>query len=133
MSCTTTCYLFSDQYTGDEYMFNLIYPTQLQAVKELISRAKNLPSIQYLVLFGSSITPACGHESDIDLLVIADQFDEEYSLLTPLRKGISKPMDIIPETLSHFKRCAQEGNTIYNEILQKGIVIYERTPQTCQV
>ena len=127
MAQTVTCYQFSTQYTGREACLNLVYYTQVEAVRELIRRSESIPQIQYIVLFGSSITPACGQESDIDILVIADTYDEEYSIIQRLRKGIKKPIDIIPETLEHFKEAMTQGNSLYREISEKGIMIYERT------
>lgn len=126
MSNTITYYQFSTKYTGSESCLNLIYYTQVDVVRELLHRSKSIPQIQYLILFGSSITLGYGQESDIDLLVIADDYDEDYSIIKTLRHGIKKPMDIIPETLDHFKSTLASGNSLYQEIKEKGLMIYER-------
>ncbi|MGL4737804.1 MAG: nucleotidyltransferase domain-containing protein [Cellulosilyticaceae bacterium] len=127
MAHTITCYQFSKQYSGIETCLNYIYYTQVDAVREIIHRAQSIPEIQYIILFGSSITLGCGQDSDIDLLVIADCYDEDFSIIKKLRQSIAKPMDILPETLSHFKSTIASGNTLYNEIKQKGLIIYERS------
>lgn len=127
MEETIRYYQFSNQYKDKEACLNFIYYTQVESVKQLLKNCKEIPRIKYLILFGSSLTLACGQASDIDLLVIADSYDEEYTILKVLRQGIKKPMDIIPETVENFKSAAKEGNSLYNEILEKGLMIYERT------
>ncbi len=128
MTTTITCYEFSNHYTDFYKSLNYVYYTQVESTKLLMEHAKELPSIRYLILFGSSITLGCGEESDLDVLVIADEYDENLSLLRALRKGIKKPIDFIPETIDHFKECVTSGHELYTEIFQKGLIIYERTP-----
>jgi len=81
-----------------------------------------------VILFGSMTTGDVHEWSDIDLVVIKDtklpflqRIDKIYQLLHP-RVGT----DIIVYTPEEFKRMSEERIFIRDEILGKGIVIYER-------
>lgn len=132
MTVTIKCYQFSTEYKDFYKPLNYVYYTQVESVRCIMERAKEIPSIKYLILFGSSITLGCGEESDLDILVLADEeYDDNLTLLRTLRKGIKKPIDFIPETPGHFKECMEKGNELYDKIIKKGLVIYERTSETC--
>ena len=133
MTSTIKCYEFSTNYEGFYKPLNYVYYTQVASTKLLMEHARELPSIRYLILFGSSITLGCGEESDLDVLVLADGYDESLSLLRSLRRGIKKPIDFIPETVEHFKECVKSGHELYNEIFKKGLIIYEGTSQARQI
>jgi predicted nucleotidyltransferase len=81
-----------------------------------------------IILFGSMATGVIHEWSDIDLVIIKEtdlpflrRLDEVYQLLHP-RVGT----DIIVYTPDEFKSMSEERIFIRDEILGKGVVIYER-------
>ncbi|SFI01167.1 Nucleotidyltransferase domain-containing protein [Selenomonas ruminantium] len=46
---------------------NRIFPTQQEAVAEMIEVCKKIPNIRKIIIFGSSVTPECNPWSDIDI------------------------------------------------------------------
>lgn len=75
-----------------EYFNNceFIYPTQQKKVKKMLDYLSSNPNVKSITLFGSSITPNCTIDSDIDIYVeiknneklINQYFDFSYDLWT---------------------------------------------------
>lgn len=64
-------YLFHQVLPEEKRFLNCqyIHPLKQRALSETVSKAKDFPSVSYLVVFGSTITERCWDGSDIDLVV----------------------------------------------------------------
>ena len=92
-----------------------IYPIQQKKVKTLLDEIKNNQYVKKIVIFGSSVTPACHIGSDVDVYVELD-------------KNISKK-DLISDSLNFVYDLWTNymvDERLLNEINEKGLVVYER-------
>ena len=79
-----------------------------------------------IIVFGSHVTGANRDDSDLDLLVIADGFEqmdlwERMTLLGRARVGITRPMEILGITPGEADSLGT-GSFIKEEVLEKGLV-----------
>ena len=79
-----------------------------------------------IIVFGSHATGAFREDSDLDLQVIADGFEqmdlwERMTLLGRSRTGITRPMEILGITPSEAGSLGT-GSFIKEEVLEKGLV-----------
>ena len=83
--------------------------------------------VERLILFGSHATGKAGEDSDIDLVVISDDFKnmdlwERLCLLGRARTGIKRPMEILGFTEEEL--AAQPiGSFIGDEVKPKGVIV----------
>lgn len=80
-----------------------------------------------IIVFGSYASGQQSEDSDLDLLVIAPQFEgmdlwERMSLLGRARVGIARPMEILGITPSEAED-PDIGSFIRNEVLEKGLLV----------
>lgn len=83
--------------------------------------------VKKIVLYGSFATRNITENSDIDLVVISDDFKnldiwERLCLLGRARIGIGKPMEILGYTDKEFN-SKRKGSFIFDEVKLKGIEI----------
>jgi predicted nucleotidyltransferase len=83
--------------------------------------------VKKIILYGSYASGNAKNESDIDLLVVSDDFEkmdlwERLSLLGRARMGIKRPMEILGFTEEEFK-AEQRGTFIGDEIKTKGVEV----------
>jgi predicted nucleotidyltransferase len=98
-------------------------------VDEFVRRAvgKYKDRIDEIILFGSVARGEAGEESDIDILVIGDASLEElvdisFPILLEEGEIISaKNMD-----KGHFDFLVREGYSFIRNVLEEGVVLYER-------
>ena len=93
---------------------NKIFPTQQEAVAEMIEVCKKIPNIRKIIIFGSSVTPRCNPESDIDIYF-----------------ETVKEMNKWPSIGSHTVVFDKWDNftvdkNLYDEIMKTGVLVYER-------
>ena len=93
---------------------NKIFPTQQEAVAEMIEVCKKIPNIRKIIIFGSSVTPRCTPESDIDIYF-----------------ETAKEMNKWPSIGSHTVVFDKWDNftvdkNLYDEIMKTGVLVYER-------
>ena len=81
---------------------------------------EKFPVIQKMVVFGSSITNECSQESDIDICLFTD-YDASNPVFFQIYGNLPLVMDDICDILL-FKKLTGK---IKDEILEKGIVVYE--------
>lgn len=84
--------------------------------------------VKKIILYGSHASGNARSESDIDLLVVSDDFEkmdlwERLSLLGRARMGIKRPMEIIGFTEKEFK-AEQRGTFVGDEIKTKGVEVF---------
>ncbi|MDA8335015.1 MAG: nucleotidyltransferase domain-containing protein [Peptococcaceae bacterium] len=91
-------------------------------------RTKNI-RVEKVILYGSYANGKADKDSDIDLAIISpdfgnDSFDEAL-MLRKLTRGID--LDISPRPYSEKQfRTATKGDFLYDEIIRKGKIVYER-------
>lgn len=83
--------------------------------------------VQKIVLYGSCTSGNAKEESDIDLVVVSDDFKEmdlweRLCLLGRARIGIKRPMEILGLTKEEFV-AKRSGTFIGDEIKAKGVEV----------
>ena len=83
--------------------------------------------VKKIILYGSHAKGKAGEHSDIDLIVVSDDFKdmdiwERMCLLGCARMGIKRPMEILGFTQDEFE-AEQKGSFIVDEIKSKGVEI----------
>ena len=83
--------------------------------------------VKKIILYGSYASGNAKNESDIDLLVVSDDFEkmdlwERLSLLGSARMGIKRPMEILGFTEEEFK-AEQRGTFVGDEVKTKGVEV----------
>ncbi len=81
-------------------------------------------SVDELWVFGSAVTQYCRPDSDLDVCVIGDSITKEdrKTLAHAPRYG----MDLINTTHPEFDRESLEKGSIFNEIKNKGLLVYKK-------
>lgn len=80
-----------------------------------------------IILYGSHASGKAGKDSDIDLVVVSNDFKnmdlwERLRLLGRARMGIKRPMEILGFTEEEFA-AKTSGSFIGDEVKPKGVVI----------
>jgi predicted nucleotidyltransferase len=83
--------------------------------------------VKKIILYGSHASGEAKEDSDIDLLVVSDDFKnmdlwERLCLLGRARMGIKRPMEILGLTEKEFAETPI-GSFIGDEVKPKGIVV----------
>ena len=88
-----------------------IHPIQQERIEKIIDALKEYDSVKKIIVFGSSVTPRCTYESDIDLYVelSKEEHVNSYSIDCPVDFWTN--FTVAPEML--------------NEIQSKGVVVYD--------
>jgi uncharacterized protein len=104
---------------------------------ESIVRELKRPEIEKVILFGSFASGTAHPDSDIDLMVITthdtipqsfrermDLFNLVYEYLRKI--AMNTPIDLIVYSKRMFQELIDSQNMFSKEIMQKGIVLYEK-------
>jgi uncharacterized protein len=94
-------------------------------------------NIQKVILFGSFAYGNPGPNSDVDLLVVTDDryipesFKEKINLKVRISRLFEQirsevPVDLIVHTVPMHQKFVEMNSSFKQEILSKGVVIYER-------
>lgn len=92
---------------------SFIYPIQQKKVNELIEYLKQDENVKSIIIFGSSVTSKCHVGSDVDIYV------ELYENKPPIK---DKYFNFVFDLWTNF----MVDERLKNEILTKGVVVYER-------
>lgn len=84
-------------------------------------------NIKRIILYGSHAVGKAKEDSDIDLVVISDDFKkmdlwERLCLLGRARMGVKRPMEILGFTEEEFS-AKPSGSFIGDEVKPKGVVV----------
>jgi predicted nucleotidyltransferase len=93
------------------------------AVKRLVEAGRP----HKIILFGSYVRGETHRDSDLDVLVVADDRVQSTRLRSALR-GIRMCMDILVVREGDFHRLKDRVGLIYQEALRHGRVVYETEP-----
>lgn len=104
----------------------MITPEQIQAVAYQIARKFNPLKV---VLFGSYGRSQAHPHSDVDLLVILEEGHDGVDPEVEVAAGIAHPfpMDILVRTPQQIADRLRLGDSFFRDIVEKGVVIYERS------
>ena len=97
----------------------------IEEYKEKVVKVLNPKKI---ILFGSFARGDFNEGSDIDLIVICDwkeSFLDRIKVLLDIN-NFCLPIEPIGYTEKEFKGMIKEGNSFISQILEEGVVIYER-------
>ena len=84
---------------------------------------------QKIILFGSYAYGRPTEDSDVDLLVIMSGTGRPQDKAIRIRRAVNIdfPMDLIVRTPAEMRRRLSWGDSFLQEIMQKGIPLYEAT------
>lgn len=91
---------------------NRIFPLQQKRVKQMVDYLSQDPNVQSITIFGSSITPQCHNNSDLDMYV---EVKEDKRL-------IHTYFDFLYDLWTNYTIDDQ----MLKEIQTKGVKVYER-------
>ena len=97
-------------------------------INEIISRIRSIANPQKIILFGSAANETMTFDSDLDLLVIEDDFKntrEENLRLHKALSGIGLPVDIFAMTSERFSETKDVFGGLAYPANKYGKVIYE--------
>lgn len=99
-----------------------------QAVRRLVEAGRP----RKIILFGSYVRGQTHRDSDLDVLVVADDgvpnVRQESARLRRLLRGIRMCMDILVVRERDFNRLKDTIGLIYREAIRDGKVVYEAGP-----
>ena len=99
------------------------------AITQMVSRIAARFNPEKIVLFGSHARGIAGPDSDADLLVIMPVQNNRRRQATEIDKallGIDLPADIIVASPADIRKARKKRESIMNEALREGQVLYER-------
>ena len=104
----------------------MIAPKQIHEVADEI--AQNFNPIK-IILFGSHGRGQAHAHSDVDLLVMIDEEHNGVDFEVAIPAGIAHPfpMDILVRTPQQIANRLRLGDDFFRDIVEKGVVLYERT------
>lgn len=82
---------------------------------------------QKIFLFGSYVYGKPTSESDLDILVIKDDFEKKIDVKRAMRKALSDidmSKDLLVARSDEFEFYAQEAGSVYQTISQKGELLW---------
>ena len=98
----------------------------LNKVEEFLKRIGRKYRIKKAVIFGSSVRGELGWGSDIDLIIISDEFEGISPLKRPVKLylewDLDYPVDFICYTTEEFERLSKRPSLL-REALKEGKVI----------
>lgn len=99
-----------------------------QLINEIVSRILSIASPKRIILFGSAAEGTMTPDSDIDLLVIADDFINQRKESIRMRRslsGLGIPIDVFPMTAERFDETKDVIGGLAYPANKYGRVIYE--------
>ena len=97
-----------------------IYPLKQRQVDALHNMAADFDIVRKIYIFGSSVTPKCNIDSDLDICIDADTSDGMK--VFDLQKAVGDICDWNCDILMY----SNIGSVLKNTIDKEGVVIYEQ-------
>jgi len=94
---------------------------RIDDIKAVLKHVTN--SIEEIWVFGSTVTPYCRPQSDLDLCIIGHTTTEEESRIY---KSTQCSVDIITATPKEFEKQCLIPGSVYKEVKDNGILIYKK-------
>jgi len=96
---------------------------------EIIDALKPL-NVNKIILFGSYAYGKPTVNSDLDLCIIEDSYENKFTEKSKIRKllsNIKMPKDILLTKTKEFDFYKNQINSVFNEIENKGEVLWQRS------
>ena len=101
-----------------------------EKVDAVVRRLVEVARPRKIILFGSYVRGQVNRDSDLDVLVVAeDSVDAPHAEAVRLRESlgdIDMPMDILVIPVSEYERLRHRWDLIYYQATEHGLVAYER-------
>ena len=122
MNTFDTLYLKHFPVVVDSDCMNIsrVYPLKQRIVDELHKKAEDFDIVKRIYIFGSSVTPRCNIDSDIDICIDADTSDGMK--VFELQKAVGDICDWNCDILMY----SNIGSVLKDTIDKEGVVIYEQ-------
>jgi len=104
---------------------------QTEIISRIVEKIKEGYNPQKIILFGSYARGNPTEDSDIDLLIIKETNKRRDERFVDVKRiiynpNIRVPVSPIVYTPKELKRRLDMGDDFVNEILKKGVVLYDR-------
>ena len=96
-----------------------IYPLKQRQVDRICRHAKDYPEIRRIIIFGSSITPKCHIDSDLDICI--DEKSGDGMRIYEIQKMIGEICDWNCDIVMY----SQLSGKLLETIDKEGVVVYE--------
>ena len=106
---------------GPETGGKKISPYRIEDLKAVLAKVPD--SAEEVWVFGSTVTPHCRPESDLDICIVGHTTMQEESAMY---KAASCAVDIITETPEGFARLCEQRGSIYKEVKDTGLLVYKK-------
>jgi predicted nucleotidyltransferase len=114
--------------TGRERYYRYLPPNiPLSAIRRFARRVAERFDPEKIILFGSFASGAPHEYSDVDLLVImpaANEINQAIRITLAFEREF--PLDLIVRTPQRLRRRLAEGDSFLSDIMDRGIVVYEK-------
>ena len=99
----------------------------LREIRQIVDQIVDHFSPSKVILFGSHARGRPVRDSDVDLLVITDEFLGPNASLK-IRRAVeySVPLDVLVYDCQHLTERMQSGDYFLQDIVESGKVLYER-------
>ena len=108
---------------GSPYVY--IHPYKQKDVYEVIQNAKKYDWIEYIIIFGSSVSLVCKDTSDVDVCIIGEK-PKNFSV--DILRDIEKRFDFLCfESSEDIKSEALKNKySLEARIYESGVIVYDR-------
>ena len=103
-------------------LFNLEELARVKLVEEIITK---VPNVQSITLYGSLAKGTNDENSDLDLLVIAE---EKVASKPALGKKLTQEPNIMFLTMKDWKAISQKDKVFYDNVILDSIMLFGRKP-----
>jgi uncharacterized protein len=100
---------------------------QQKTIETINSRLANIPGVEKIILFGSQSRGTADKNSDIDLIILVEKFNDRYEMSRYIRKklsGLEYAFDIIVMTVDEFDLDKNIPGTISRYAYKEGEILY---------
>ena len=98
-----------------------ISPFRADDLKAVLAKVPD--SAEEIWVFGSTVTPYCRPDSDLDICIVGHTTMQEESVMY---KAAKCAVDIITETPEGFAQLSRQPGSIYKEVKDKGLLVYKK-------
>ena len=107
---------------------NINETSNMHIIADLVDKLKVNYNPDLVVLFGSRAGLNFDEDSDIDLLIVKNTKKRPLWRRIEVRKVLAtdKALDVVVYTPDEFTSLKKSRSTFIEEVLDKGIVLYER-------
>lgn len=101
----------------------------LEEINIYVEKLKKELAPELIILFGSLAKKNFGLGSDIDIIVVSNNFSKNFQVRLKnlfLLNETFLPIEAIGYTVKEFKNMLKKGNPIILDAMNEGVVLYEK-------